>query len=96
MIAEVAYANTASPLWNGNVWNGSMMGYPAMSTNQVAASTMYFGAWENCVVGEWGVLEVDTNPYANFGAGIIGVRAMYSVDVGIRRPAAFTIIGSIS
>ena len=96
MIAEVLYANTASPAWVGNVWNGTMMGYPAMSTNQVAAATMYFGAWENCVVGEWGVLEVDTNPYANFGAGIIGVRAMYSVDVGIRRPAAFTIASSIT
>lgn len=96
MIAEVLYANTASPAWIGNVWNGTMMGYPAMSTNQVAAATMYFGAWENCVVGEWGVLEVDTNPYANFGAGIIGVRAMYSVDVGIRRPAAFTIASSIT
>jgi HK97 family phage major capsid protein/HK97 family phage prohead protease len=96
MIAEVLYANTASPAWIGNVWNGTMLGYPAMSTNQVAAATMYFGAWENCVVGEWGVLEVDTNPYANFGAGIIGVRAMYSVDVGIRRPAAFTIASSIT
>jgi HK97 family phage major capsid protein len=96
MIAEVLYANTASPAWVGNVWSGSILGFPAMSTNQVAAATMYFGAWENCVVGEWGVLEVDTNPYANFGAGIIGVRAMYSVDVGIRRPAAFTIATSIT
>jgi len=96
MIAEVLYASTASPAWIGNVWGGTMMGFPAMSTNQVATATMYFGAWENCVVGEWGVLEVDTNPYANFGAGIIGVRAMYSVDVGIRRPAAFTIASSIT
>lgn len=96
MIAEVLYANTASPAWVGNVWSGSILGFPAMSTNQVAAATMYFGAWENCVVGEWGVLEIDTNPYANFGAGIIGVRAMYSVDVGIRRPAAFTIATSIT
>lgn len=96
MIAEVAYANTASPLWVGNVWNGTMMGFPAMSTNQVASATMYFGDWAKCVVGEWGVLEIDTNPYANFGAGIIGVRAMYSVDVGIRYPAAFTIASSIT
>ncbi len=96
MIAEVLYANTASPAWVGNVWNGSILGFPAMSTNQVASGTMYFGAWENCVIGEWGVLEVDTNPYANFGAGIIGVRAMYSVDVAIRRPAAFTIVSSIT
>lgn len=96
MIAEVAYANTASPLWVGNVWNGQMMGFPAMSTNQVASGTMYFGDWSKCVIGEWGVLEVDTNPYASFAAGIIGVRALYSVDVGIRYPAAFTVVSSIT
>jgi HK97 family phage major capsid protein len=96
MIAEVLYANTASPAWVGNVWNGTMMGFPAMSTNQVAAATMYFGDWSKCVIGEWGVLEIDTNPHANFPAGIIGVRALYSVDVGIRYPAAFTVATSIT
>jgi HK97 family phage major capsid protein len=96
MIAEVLYANTASPAWVGNVWNGSILGFPAMSTNQVAAATMYFGDWSKLVVGEWGVLEIDTNPYASFAAGIIGVRALYSVDVGVRLPAAFTIASSIT
>jgi HK97 family phage major capsid protein len=96
MIAEVLYANTASPAWVGNVWEGSMMGFPAMSTNQVAAATMYFGDWAKLVIGEWGVLEIDTNPYASFAAGIIGVRALYSVDVGVRLPAAFTIVSSIT
>lgn len=96
MIAEVLYANTASPAWVGNVWNGSILGFPAMSTNQVAAGTMYFGDWSKLVVGEWGVLEIDTNPYASFAAGIIGVRALYSVDVGVRLPAAFTIASSIT
>lgn len=89
-IQRVKYTNTASPLWEGNIWNGVMQGFPAMSTNQVAAATMYFGDWGKAVVAEWGVLEVETNPFANFPAGIIGVRAMYSVDVGIRYPAAFS------
>jgi HK97 family phage major capsid protein/HK97 family phage prohead protease len=90
MIQRVKYTSTASPLWEGNLWTGNMVGFPAMSTNQVAAGTMYFGDWAKAVIAEWGVLEVETNPYANFPAGIIGVRAMYSVDVGIRYPAAFS------
>lgn len=96
MIAEVMFANTASPLWVGNIWNGQMMGFPAMSTNQAPAGTMVFGDWSKLVVGEWGVLEIDTNPYASFAAGIIGVRALYSVDVGVRLPAAFTVASSIT
>jgi HK97 family phage major capsid protein len=96
LIATVAYTSTASPLWNGNIWSGTMQGFPSFSSNQVASATMYFGDWSKMVIGEWGVLEVDTNPYANFGAGIIGIRAMYSVDVGVRYPAAFSITTSIS
>ncbi len=77
-------------LWLGNVWNGSLFGIPAMSSQQLTAATMVFGAWEHAVLAEWGVLEIEVNPYANFQAGIRGVRALYSVDVGIRHAAAFS------
>jgi HK97 family phage major capsid protein len=90
MIQEVKYADTASPLWEGNIWTGTMQGFPAMSSNQVDDAVMYFGDWSKMVVAEWGVLEVETHPYANFPAGIIGVRVMYSMDVGVRYPAAFS------
>jgi hypothetical protein len=42
------------------------------------------------------VLQVEVNPYANFQAGIIGVRAMVSVDVGLRYAAAFSLATSIT
>lgn len=90
MMQRARFANTDTPLWVGNIWDGSMSGFPAMSTNQVTAATMVFGDWQEIVVGEWGVLEVSVNPFANFAAGIIGVRAMYSLDVGVRRPFAFS------
>lgn len=89
-MAEMKVTNAYSPLWEGNIWEGNMCGFPAMSSNQMAAATMLFGDWQELVIGEWGVLEVEINPYANFAAGIIGVRALYSLDVGIRRPFAFS------
>jgi len=95
-IQRVKYASTASPLWEGNIWNGQMQGFPAMSSNQVAAAVMYFGDWSKIVVAEWGTLEIDTNPYASFAAGIIGVRAIYSLDIGVRYPAAFSRAASIT
>lgn len=90
------FSNTDTPLWDGNIWNGTMAGFPAMSSNQMPSATALFGDWQEVVVGEWGVLEVEVNPYANFQAGIIGVRAMYSMDVGVRRPFAFSAASSIS
>jgi HK97 family phage major capsid protein/HK97 family phage prohead protease len=83
-------------LWMGNPWDGSLFGIPAMSSNQLTAASMIFGDWQEVVVGEWGVLEVEVNPYANFQAGIIGVRAIYSMDVGVRRPFAFSRATSIT
>lgn len=90
------FSNTDTPLWTGNVWDGQVSGFRAMTSQQVAAATMYFGDWSEMVIAEWGVLEVETNPYANFQAGIIGVRAMYSLDIGIRRPFAFSAASSIT
>ncbi len=93
---RVKFTSTASPLWEGSVWNGNMCGFRAMSSKQIPSATMIFGDWSEVVVGEWGVLEVEVNPYANFQAGIIGVRCMYSMDVGFRRPYAFSIMKTIS
>lgn len=96
MMQRVKFSSTASPLWEGNLWDGSMAGFVAMSTNQMAAATMLFGDWSQLVVAEWGVLQIEVNPYANFQAGIIGVRAMVSVDVGLRYAGAFSLASSIS
>jgi hypothetical protein len=57
---------------------------------------MLYGDWDQVVIAEWGVLQVEVNPYANFQAGIIGVRAMVSVDVGLRYAAAFSLATSIT
>lgn len=96
MMQRVKFSSTASPLWEGSIWGGNMAGFPAMSSNQVPSAEMIFGDWAKAVIAEWGVLEVETNPFANFPAGIIGVRAMYSVDVGIRYPAAFSAANTIT
>lgn len=96
LMGRSRFANTDTPLWNGNVWDGQVSGFPGMSSNQLTAATMIFGDWQETVVGEWGVLEVEVNPYANFVAGIIGVRAIYSMDVGVRRPFAYSRATSIT
>jgi HK97 family phage major capsid protein/HK97 family phage prohead protease len=94
--ARQEFANTYSPLWYGSVWDGVMVGYPALASNQIPTGDLIFGDWAQVVVAEWGVLEVEVNPYANFQAGIIGVRAMMTIDVGVRYPAAFYVITAVT
>jgi HK97 family phage major capsid protein/HK97 family phage prohead protease len=90
------FTSTDTPLWVGNIWDGNIEGFPAMSSNQMPAASMLFGDFSEVVVGEWGVLEIEVNPYANFQAGIVGVRCLYSLDVGVRRPYAFSAMATIS
>jgi hypothetical protein len=39
---------------------------------------------------------VEANPYANFQAGIVGVRAMYTVDIALRRGQSFSVSASVA
>lgn len=96
MMERVKFASTASPIWEGNLWDGTMAGCPAMSSGQLVADTMLFGDWDQLVIGEWGVLRLEVNPYANFQAGIVGVRCFFSADAGLRHPGAFSLASSIT
>jgi HK97 family phage major capsid protein len=90
------FASTDTPLWSGSVLDGTVAGFRATSTTLMPAATMIFGDWSQIIIGEWGVLELEVNPYANFPAGIIGVRAWASVDVAIRQAGAFSVASSIT
>ena len=83
-------------LWQGSMLNGSLFSQRAMASNQMTAATMLGGDFSQVVIAEWGVLEVEVNPFANFQAGIIGVRAMVSIDVGVRYGGAFSYATSIT
>jgi len=96
MMAEQRFSSTDTPLWVGNIWDGQMAGYRAMASNQMSSATMLFGDWSDLIWAEWGILEVEVNPYASFQAGIIGIRAMYTMDVGLRYAGAFSYASSIS
>lgn len=90
------FASTDTPLWTGSVLDGQVSGYRATTSTSVPAATMVFGDFAQVVIAEWGVMELEVNPYANFPAGIIGVRAWASVDIGIRQAGAFSVAATIT
>lgn len=96
LMQRVKYSGTASPIWEGGLPEGRIQGHRAMASNQMPAATKLFGDFSKTVIGEWGVLEIEVNPFANFAAGIIGVRAMASVDVCVRYPTAYSAANSIT
>jgi HK97 family phage major capsid protein len=93
---RVKFTSTASPIWDGKLLDANVDGYRGMASNNVPTANILFGDFGQVVVAEWGVLELDINPYANFQAGIVGVRAIYTVDIGVRYPSAFSLATSVT
>jgi HK97 family phage major capsid protein len=89
----VELANTiALALWR----DGQMNGYRAEASNNVSKVLgtggdhgIVFGVWDQLIVGEWGALEIITDPYAKKKQGMIEVTEFLMVDVAIRQAAAF-------
>lgn len=96
LMKRARFANSDTPLWDGNLLRGMMAGFPALATNQMGPNTMLFGWWPSLIMAEWGVLELSINPYSDFTRGLSAVRAWYTMDFGMRYPAAFSYDASVA
>ena len=90
------FTSTDTPLWKGNILDGDVSGFTAASTLQMPAGNILFGDFSRIVIGEWGMLELALNPYANFTAAITGVRAIQTIDVGVRIAGAFSLATAVT
>jgi HK97 family phage major capsid protein len=91
LMGKPRFTNSDTPIWGGALLDGQMVGKRAMASLQITSGTVLGGDFSQVFLGEWGTVEIETNPYANFQAGIIGVRAFYSCDVLVRYGSAFAI-----
>lgn len=75
--------------------NNQLGGYGVNVTNQAGTSSngnnVIFGDWSQVLLGIWSELDILVNPYEStaYARGGVMVRAMATVDVGIRHPEAF-------
>lgn len=98
-----AAANTGATAF-GRPGDFSINGYACAVTNQLPSdgtkgtgtnlSSLVFGNWSDLLIGEWGVLEILPNPYDStaYKQGAILLRAMQSVDIGVRHPQSFAVM----
>ena len=97
-------ANTiALPVWQDDEVNG----YRTEVTNQLptplstggtpyAQHTFIHGIWSQVLIGEWGALEVITDPYRLKKQGMIEVTTYETCDVNVRHPQAFSAMTDIN
>jgi len=84
------FTSTDTPVWTGNMLDGQLVGFNAMSSEQIASGGLIFGSFDEVVIGDWGVLELSTdNGGTRFNQAQVGIRALWMVDVMVRYPQAF-------
>jgi len=69
---------------------GTVNGYNVVRSNQIASGDVFFGVWSQMLMGMWGALDLQVNPYALDTSGGVRVTALQDVDIAVRHPEAFT------
>ena len=87
------------------IWTGdnSLNGYPAHVSNQVASklgatsneSAVVFGNWADVLLGMWGVIDVNPDPYTHSNIGAVRITAFQDVDVQVRHAESFAVCKDI-
>lgn len=66
--------------------NGTAVGYQALVTTQLNADDFVFGDFTNILIGEWGGLEINVDPYTHSLKGKTRFVAFKTCDIAIRHP----------
>lgn len=74
------------PIWEpGDTLNG----YGTRVSNQIAAGDVFFGNFADMVIGMWGGLDINVDPYTHSSKGRVRYTAFQDVDFGYRRAESF-------
>ena len=69
--------------------NDRVKGYPYIMSNQVTDEDYFFGDFSQLLMGEWGGLEINVDPYTHSLKGKIRYVTFKTVDLAVRHPEAF-------
>lgn len=88
-------------VWNTDNADKPLNGYRAFVTNQVSSaltkgtssgvcSAIFFGNWEELIIGFWSGIDILADPYTHSKAGGLRVSALSDVDIAVRHPESFS------
>ena len=68
---------------------GTVNGYNAVVSNQVASNDVFFAVWSQLIMGMWSGLDLTVDPYTHSTSGTVRVVALQDVDFAVRHPEGF-------
>jgi HK97 family phage major capsid protein len=90
------FTSSDSPLWKGAVHEGEIEGVRARSTKQMPSANLIMGDWSAIYLIEWGGLALRVKTYQDFNKGLVGIRAMWMIDVVVRYPLSFSVATGVN
>lgn len=92
-------ATASPPIFARKIQDGEIDGYTAIGSPQLRSNLgagadehgFVFGAWDMCVIGLFGALELLVDPYTLGGQGLIRVRSYSYGDLIFQHPEAFCV-----
>lgn len=69
--------------------NNRIVGYDYTMSNQVTDEQYFFGDWSQLLMGEWGGLEINVDPYTHSLKGKVRYVTFKTIDLAVRHPEAF-------
>jgi HK97 family phage major capsid protein len=102
---EHSTAGMANWIWQGTFRDGTLAGYRAMGSNQCSKTmtgtagaetggndhAIFFGNWNDMIVGLFGALEIVVDPYAKKKRGLIEVTSFQMADILVRHAESFSV-----
>jgi len=55
-------------------------------------SAIIYGRFSDLLIGQWSGIEIETDPFTDFAKGSVGVRALATIDLGVRHGSSFGLI----
>jgi len=71
--------------------NDRIVGYPYIMSNQVTDEDWFFGDFSQVLIGEWGGLEINVDPYTHSLKGKIRYVTFKTVDIALRHGEHFAL-----
>ena len=68
---------------------GTVNGYPVIRSNQVATGDVFFGVWNQLLLGLWSGIDLTVDTAALAKSGGVRVIALQDLDFAVRHPEAF-------
>ena len=70
---------------------GSINGYRGIVSNQATSGNMYFGNFDDLLIGMFGGLDLTVDPYSLSKSGTVRLVALQSVDAAVRHAVSFAV-----